>query len=318
MWDPAGALGQLQNQAYGYLFPVGPFHLALGSAGVPEWVVQRLWWTTVLAVGFLGVWRLSGALGMGDPVGTLRRCAVVRPRPSLPVRGGSDVRRGLADGSRALGVAAPGAARQADLALADPLVRAGLRRDWRRERRRLGGCPGGSDRCGSPPEGPAKLAAARFATWLAAVVAVALWWLIPLALLGRYSPPFLDWIENARVTTAFASPFEAVRGTTPWLNYLSGPAGPAWPAGWQFVTLPALVVATTMLAALGLAGLRLAPRRHRAFLGLSRAGRSGPRDRWGTPVWRPRRWRTRAAAAGRRVGARSATPTSSRWSCVSR
>ena len=101
------------------------------------------------------------------------------------------------------------------------------------------------------------------------MVAVALWWLVPLALLGRYSPPFLDWIENAPVTTAFASPFEAIRGTSPWLNYLSGPAGPAWPAGWQFVTLPALVVATTMLAALGLAGLRLAPQRHRAFLGLS-------------------------------------------------
>src|SRR5580765_2562406 len=57
--------------------------------------------------------------------------------------------------------------------------------------------------------------------WLAAVVAVSLWWLGPLALLGRYSPPFLDWIENSAVTTAFSSPWEALRGTTPWLAYLT-------------------------------------------------------------------------------------------------
>ena len=69
--------------------------------------------------------------------------------------------------------------------------------------------PGGSDRVVRHPNTLPGRLPARFATWLAAVVAVALWWLIPLALLGRYSPPFLDWIENAPVTTAFASPFEA-------------------------------------------------------------------------------------------------------------
>ena len=268
MWDPAGALGQLQNQAYGYLFPVGPFHLALGSAGVPEWVVQRLWWTTVLAVGFLGVWRLSGALGMGDP--WARYVAALL----------------YALGPRFLSEVAVTSVEVWPMAVAPwvllPLVLPGKRTwRWRILWSALAfAATGGVNAVASAvalvvptvwfaTRTPARLAAIRFATWLAAVVAVALWWLIPLALLGRYSPPFLDWIENAPVTTAFASPFEAIRGTSPWLNYLSGPAGPAWPAGWQFVTLPALVVATTMLAALGLAGLRLAPQRHRAFLGLS-------------------------------------------------
>ena len=90
------------------------------------------------------------------------------------------------------------------------------------------------------------------------------WWVVPLLVLGRYSPPFLDWIEAAENTTVSTSLFAALRGAPHWVTYL----GPGWwPAGWTYVATPAVVVATAVVAALGLAGLSLRSTPHRLFLG---------------------------------------------------
>ncbi|MBM6403798.1 DUF3367 domain-containing protein [Phycicoccus sp. CSK15P-2] len=266
VWDPHGAFGQLQNQAYGYLFPVGPFHGLLVSAGVPDWLVQRLWWAVVMSVAFLGLWRLAGALGVGTPGARYLAALVFAVSPRMV----SEV------AVTSVEVWPYAVAPWVLVPLVDP-----RRLPWRRRVLRSAlavTVAGGVNAVATGAvlvlptvwfltRRPARAALVRFGTWLGVVVMASLWWLVPLVVLGRHSPPFLDWIEDAGVTTSFAGPFEALRGTTTWLSWLRGPGGPSWPAGWEYVTSPALVAATTAVAVAGLVGLRRVPEDHRRFLG---------------------------------------------------
>ncbi len=268
LWDPQGAFGQLQNQAYGYLMPMGPFHWLLDALSVPGWVTQRLWWSLVMCVAFLGVWKLCGALGYGAP---WARFAVAMFYALSP---------------RMLGEVAITSIEVWPLAMAPwvllPLVTPKARSGWWR----VGwsavafGLVGGVNAVatGATLVLPALWLITRrldkstlkvAVGWFGCVVAVSFWWLVPLAMLGRYSPPFLDWIENAAVTTSKASVFESFRGTSQWLNFLLAGDGPTWPAGWLYVTQPALILTSAAIALLGLVGLAMGTLKHRGFLQLS-------------------------------------------------
>ena len=254
LWDPVGSAGQLQDQAYGYLFPMGPFFLLGHWLALPPWVVQRSWESAVLVAAFLGIVRLSRLLGIrtfwprvaaGAAYALAPRMlselfsissellpVAVLPWMLIPlVRGSIDPLRSPRQAAAWSAVAllfAGGINASATLAiLPAPAL-------WLLTRSR----------------GPRRAALIRW--WVPAVLLACLWWLLPLVVLGRYSPPFLDWIESAAVTTTPTSLAAVLRGVDHWLAYL-GPTG--WPAGWVLVVVPAAILATSLVAALGLAGL---------------------------------------------------------------
>lgn len=255
MWEPQGFFGQIQNQAYGYAWPAGPF-FALGDlVGLDAWVVQRLWLTALLVGAFLGVVRLAGALSIGTPTARLVAGFAFALTPRLMTTLGPISVEALPT------CVAPW--------VLLPLVRAGAGRLGPRRAAALSGLAftfaGGVNAVAAiaalvvpalfvltRPRGPR----GRLAGWWTLAIALAsMWWVVPLLLLGRYSPPFIDYIETAVATTGPTSLTEVLRGTSHWVAHLSIDARPVWPAGWTLAHLPALVLYTAVVAGLGLAGL---------------------------------------------------------------
>lgn len=258
LWNSELPFGQAQNQAYGYLFPHGTFFLIGDVVGLPGWVTQRLWWALLLVVGFWGIVRVAEALNDGRGIGspTSRVIAAVAyalsPRvlttlgaissETLPmmlapwvllpviylVRGDPRVRV-LAMRS-AVAIALMGAVNA--VATLTACLCAAI---WLACHR------------------PTRLWW-RFTAWWALGIALAvLWWVVALVLLGRISPPFLDFIESSGVTTRWMSLTEMLRGTDAWTPFVA----PNATAGATLVTGSVAVLATTLVAAAGLAGLAM-------------------------------------------------------------
>ncbi len=251
LWDPAGSFGQVQNQAYGYLFPMGPFFWLGHSATVPAWVVQRLWWALLLVVAFLGFVKLCGAMRVGSP--------------AARIIGGF----AFALSPRILTLIGPSSIEVWPSAMAPwvlvPLV-VGLRRGNPRHYAALSALAvaavGGVNAAATSavlPLGvilllmaePGSRRRSMMLWWPVFVALGTAWWVISLFLLGSVSPPFLDFIESSATTTFAATLFDGLRGTTNWIPYLDGTLR----AGNALITGPALVVNGTIVLALGLWGI---------------------------------------------------------------
>lgn len=254
LWNSDLPFGQSQNQAYGYLFPHGAFFLAGDLIGLPGWVTQRLWWALLLVIGFWGMLRVAEALGIGSTssrviaalaftlsprvLTTLGAISsetlpmVLAPWVLLPVilalRGDPRV-RALAARS-AVAVALMGAV-NAVATLTGCLAAILWWVSYRPNRRWW-----------------------KFTGWWSGCTVLAiLWWVVGLLLLGRISPPFLDFIESSGVTTRWLSLTEVLRGTYGWTAFVATNAT----AGSSLVTGSVAVLATTLVAAGGLAGLAM-------------------------------------------------------------
>ncbi|MFD4366722.1 alpha-(1-_3)-arabinofuranosyltransferase [Rhodococcus sp. NPDC058521] len=266
-WSTQAPMGQVQNQAYGYFFPHGPF-FALGDVlGLPAWITQRLWWALLLVAGFWGVVRLAEALGVGSRSSRIIAAAAFALSPRVLTTLGSISSETL------------------PMMLAPwvllPVVIA-LDHDGRESLRRLAAQSATAvalmGAVNAVATGAACLVAGLWwvahrpnrrwlvfsAWWFPFIGLATLWWIVPLLLLGRVSPPFLDYIESAGVTTQWTSLAEILRGTDSWTPFVS----PERIAGAVLVTQPAAVVATGLIAAAGIAGLcmRAMPARGRLAL----------------------------------------------------
>ena len=102
--------------------------------------------------------------------------------------------------------------------------------------------------------------------WTAAMLTASAWWLGPLVVLGRYSPPFLDWIERSADVVREIDLLDVARGTTHWLEFVVTSGGEWWPAGYAVATGPLLVVTTSLVAGAALSGLALRGLPERRFL----------------------------------------------------
>lgn len=264
LWDPEGFFGQLQNQGYGYLWPMGPFFGVGQMLGLPDWVVQRLWWSLIVVSAFLGMYVLLRVLrvGAGWPqvLAGLAYALAVRPQSAIgavsvevwPMAVAPWVLIPLVIGSRrgnvarwaalsALAVTTAGGVNAVAAGAVLPLAVWWLLTCGKGARRR------------------------RLALWWFGLTMLAiLWWLIPLVLLGKYSPPFLDWIESAQFTTSITDPTTVLRGADHWVAYLGDAS--VWKAGWMLGTYRTMILATGLIAALGVAGLAMRSLPHRAFL----------------------------------------------------
>ena len=258
LWDPQ-QFGQLQDQAVGYLFPMGPFFYLGRLAGLDPWVIQRLWIGTVGVAAFLGTVRLAERLGIGTPwsrivagfgyaaspaaltlLGELSSeflPAAMLPWILIPLvdaaRGG---RRGRAAARSAFAIALCGGINAAaTFAVCLPAVVYLLTLPRPAPRWRI------------------------LAWWVPAAALATWWWSVPLAVQFRYGVSIVPYTESAAVTTSATSLSNVLRGTENWIGYLVVNGQPWWRLGYWIATAALPTLLTALAAGLGLAGL-LRPR----------------------------------------------------------
>jgi len=248
LWNP-GQMGQVQNQAAGYLFPTGPFFAGCAAIGMPMWIAQRIWIAMLLCAAFLGARRLAERLGIGTPSARLAGAMAYALTPNglsvlgqisseylpyamLPwtvaplVTAGGSPRRAAARSGLAIALCGGINGTATVAAVLVPLL-------YLLTRRRL----------------------RLLAWWSVAVAAASAWWAVPLVLDGRYAFSWLTYTEKTAVTTGPTGLMNIFRGTERWVSYLAVNGRIESPVGHALATTALGIVCTTVVAALGLAGL---------------------------------------------------------------
>lgn len=266
-WDASADFGRIQNQAVGYLWPMGPFYYAGHAMGLPGWLIQRLWISGLVILALWGMHAVLRNLRVGTPASRVVGAATYALAPSflatmiyqsaaqIPVAALPWIMAPLLktrdDGTMprsavwrsALAVACIGAVNGAAaiIVLAVPalwfLTRTKPLSHWR-----------------------------TAATWGFGSLLGMAWWLGPLSLQGRYGYAFTAYTERADLTTATQSATEVLRGTGSWLSYLVVDGHPLVDGARSLATDRTSIIATLLIAGVGLAGLVRSDLRERTWL----------------------------------------------------
>ncbi|WP_243060216.1 alpha-(1-_3)-arabinofuranosyltransferase family protein [Nocardioides sp. SR21] len=258
VWTGDWTLGGLQNQAYGYLVPMGPAFWLGDLLHLPMWIWERLWTAAVMLLAYFGMLRLArswpgiGATGavlagltymlaprvlttVGGLSGETLPSAIL-PWTVLPVvlylRGRLRWWVAILWSSATI----PWMGGQNATLVVACLMLPGLLMlltDGRSWPRRIGDA----------------------AAWTGAALLASLWWLVPLLLMGEYAPPFLSFIESAADTASQTGWLASFRGTSHWVAFFPGGGSAGWVGGWELVSSAVLLATTVAVAGIGLLGL---------------------------------------------------------------
>jgi arabinofuranan 3-O-arabinosyltransferase len=269
LMDPLNTFGALNNQAIGYAVPMAPFYLAGHLAHVPVWLIERLWLSLIIAVGFGGLVKLAEALGIGSAASRFLAGLVFALWPTFTIVIGSTSATALP------GMLAPWAVLPLTTAVrgrggvVGPAVRSAA------VVLLMGGVNATVTLDALLLPGLFILTYARgrrlvllAACWAGGVAMATAWWALPLLLQGKYAFNFLPYIEQAPTTTGTMSAAAALRGAGNWTAYLN--FGTPWlPAGWALVSTPMAIIAGAIAAGCGLYGLAMRSMPAAAWLRLS-------------------------------------------------
>ena len=295
LWNPDSVFGELQNQASGYLFPLGPFYLLGHLLHVPVWVWERLLGAVMLLAAYDGMRRVARAWGgLGTWVSVLAGLAYMLA-PRLISTVGALTGEGLATcvlpwTVLPLVLHLRGRIRLVPAALLSAATVPFMGGHNATEVLAALTFPGVLVLFG-PATWRAR--AALTACWGGFLVLVSLWWLAPLLMLGRYGSPFLSYIESASTTTDRIGWLSALRGTDHWVTFLTSGDNSSWEAGYALASSPTILVFTVISSGLGLLGLlsRSLPRRGVLVAALLAsmfaltAGSGGVAGSWLDPWW---------------------------------
>jgi len=245
LWDPQ-QFGGLQNQAAGYVFPMGPFFELGKLAAVPAWITQRLWIAVVLIAACTGTQRLASRLGIGVPwtravAGLAYALSPIAlsmvgqysgeylPMAMLPwillplagaVRGQLSPARAAARSAVAVALCGGTNAASTAAVLTPALIYI------------LASAPPQGAQGAQGPQGARSSPSRRrlLAWWVPVTLLATCWWSVPLVLEAKYGVSFLPYTESAAVTTSVTSLSDVLRGTSNWISYLDVTGQPWWPA----------------------------------------------------------------------------------------